>query len=159
MTTPRLDYPSMLQSAVRGVIRSALEEVAELGLPGEHHFFIQIRSDHPGVSLPSFLRQRYPEEMTIALQHQFWGLMVDEEAFSVTLAFEGSRHSVTVPFDAVVAFADPVAEFTLQLKPILPMEAEGEAGADETEAPDAADDSETGGEGARVVDFESFRKR
>ncbi len=157
MTTRRLDYPSMLQSAVRGVIRSALEEVAELGLPGEHHFFIQIRSDHPGVSLPSFLRERYPEEMTIALQHQFWGLMVDEEAFSVTLAFEGSRHSVTVPFEAVVAFADPAAEFTLQLKPIVPVQEEApeaEAGAEEAE-----DEGESEGEGARVVDFESFRKR
>ncbi|MDY7096165.1 MAG: ClpXP protease specificity-enhancing factor SspB, partial [Acidobacteriota bacterium] len=121
------------------------------------------RTDHPGVSLPTFLRERYPEEMTIALQHQFWGLMVDEEAFSVTLAFEGSRHSVTVPFEAVVAFADPVAEFTLQLKPILPAEEEPLA-AQEAEPEDAAgEDAAEGdggeGEGARVVDFEAFRKR
>jgi hypothetical protein len=148
----------MLQAAVRGVIRSALEEVAELGLPGEHHFFIQIRTDHPDVSLPAFLRQRYPEEMTIALQHQFWGLMVDEEAFSVTLAFEGSRHSVTVPFEAVIAFADPAAEFTLQLKPILPSVEEPPA-AEEAAPEDAEEKGSVEGEGARVVDFESFRKR
>lgn len=157
---------------MRDVVRQALEEVAEQGLPGDHHLYVHFRTSHPGVSIPGFLRQRFPEEMGIVFQHQFWGLMVDEEAFSVTLAFDGARYSVMVPFEAVTAFADPSVNFLLSL------EAEGLAAATGDEEPAAIspagetgkgtgtgkekdDEPPTpdGGGGGRVVDFQRFRKR
>lgn len=159
MTPKRLDYPSMLQDAVRSVVRAALAEVAELGMPGEHHFYVHFRTDHPAVELPESLRRSYPEEMTIVLQHQFWGLEVDEKAFSVTLAFGGARRTITVPFTAVTGFVDPAASFELRLGP-APREEGGETFGQSSETVDAPGSDETGGpEGATVVDLEAFRKR
>lgn len=114
MDPDRIDYPAILQEALRGAVRRVLEQVAEHGLPGEHHFFIGFRTDHPGVEVPRFARQQYPEEMTIILQHQFWGLEVTAEEFSVALSFGGSRQRLTVPFAALTGFADPSVDFGLR---------------------------------------------
>lgn len=114
----RIDYQKLLQEslrdALRGAVRQVLARVAEEGLPGEHFFYIGFRTDHPGVEIPRFLREQYPEEMTIVLQHHFWDLEVEAASFSVTLAFGGSRQRLTLPFQALTAFADPSAEFGLR---------------------------------------------
>lgn len=107
-------YDAMVESALRGVVRRALSYAAERGLPGDHHFYISFRTTHPGVDIPAALRARYPGEMTIVLQHQFWGLDVGEEAFGVTLSFSDVPERLTIPFAAISAFADPSVRFGLQ---------------------------------------------
>lgn len=114
MDPEKIDYPAIVQDALRDAVRRVLEQVAEHGVPGDHHFFIGFRTSFPGVEVPRFLREQYPEEATIILQHQFWGLDVTPEAFSVLLAFGGSRQRVMVPFAALTAFADPSADFGLR---------------------------------------------
>jgi hypothetical protein len=109
-----LQYDVMVENALRGVVRQALEQVAQHGLPGEHHFYITFRTDHPDVQLSDRLREQYPREMTIVLQFQFWDLSVGETAFQVTLSFNNRSEFVEVPFDAVIAFADPSVRFGLQ---------------------------------------------
>ena len=111
-----LQYDVMVESALRGVVRQALRQVAERGLPGEHHFYITFRTDHPGVRIAPRLKERYPQEMTIVLQHQFWDLAVGEEAFSVALSFDNRAEALEIPFAAVVAFADPSVRFGLQFE-------------------------------------------
>jgi hypothetical protein len=110
----RLDYPTFVQDALRDVVRRVLAQVAEHGVPGDHHFFIAFKTDHPGVGLPRFLRDLYPDETKIVLQNQFWDLAVDTEMFSVTLSFNGQRQRLTIPFSALTVFVDPAAEFMLR---------------------------------------------
>lgn len=117
MDPDRIDYPSILQDALRGVVRQVLEQVAEYGLPGEHHLYIAFRTQASGVVVPRFLRDQYPEEVTIVLQHQYWDLEVSADAFSVTLNFNANRQRVKVPFSAMTAFLDPAAEFALRFEP------------------------------------------
>ena len=109
-----LRYDVMVERALRGVLRDALRQVADTGLPGEHRLFITLRTDHPAVEIPAHLRERYPSEMTIVLEHQFWGLEVSDEAFAVTLSFSNQPERLRIPFDAVIAFADPSVRFGLQ---------------------------------------------
>ena len=92
------------------------------GLPGDHHFYVGFRTDASGVVLPPQLLAKYPEEMTIVLQHQFWGLEIGDEAFSVSLSFSGRVERLTIPFAAIVSFADPSVKFGLQFEPDAPME-------------------------------------
>jgi hypothetical protein len=114
MDPDRIDYSTLLQDALRDAVHRVIEQVAEHGMPGEHHFYIGFRTAFPGVEVPRFLREQYPEEVTIILQHQFWGLEVTAEDFSVLLSFGGARQRVTVPFAALTAFADPSADFGLR---------------------------------------------
>jgi uncharacterized protein len=114
MDPEKIDYPTILQDALRDAVRRVLEQVAEHGVPGDHHFFIGFRTSFPGVEVPRFLREQYPEEATVILQHQFWGLNVTPESFSVLLAFGGSKQRIVVPFAALTAFADPSADFGLR---------------------------------------------
>ncbi len=114
MAGNELRYDSMVEEALRGVVGKALAHAAEHGLPGEHHFYITFRTSDAGIVVPDHLRQRYPGEMTIVLQHQFWGLEVGDEEFSVTLTFSDVAEKLTVPYAAVVAFADPSVRFGLQ---------------------------------------------
>ncbi len=109
-----LRYDVMVERALRGVLRDALDQVAESGLPGEHRLFITYRTDHGGVELSDHLRERYPSEMTIVLEHQFWGLEVGDDAFAVTLSFANEPERLRIPFEAVIAFADPSVRFGLQ---------------------------------------------
>ncbi len=179
MANDPLQYEKMVQNAFRGVVREALGEIAEGGLPGRHHFYITFRTDHPGVDIPEYLRARYPHEMTIVLEHQFWGLEVDEEAFAVTVSFNKANERVGVPLAAVTRFLDPAADFGLQLQAIAPdgtplgpvpepieegKEAppvgEGEPGGSEAAAGETK--AEAGGSeaapGEKVVALEKFRK-
>jgi hypothetical protein len=114
MAEDGFDYPRILQRALRSVVREVLARTAAEGLPGDHHFYLSLRTDHPEVGFPPFLRERYPEEITVVLQNQFWGLTVDDQGFAVTLRFDGDPVRLSVPFDAVVAFFDPAAQFGLR---------------------------------------------
>jgi|SRR5579863_1928253 len=109
-----LDYPGILQDALRDAVRRILARVASEGLPGQHYFYIAFRTDLPGVGMPLFLHQRHPEEMAVVLQQQFWNLVVDADSFSVDLAFDGSPHTIRVPFAALTTFVDPSVEFALR---------------------------------------------
>lgn len=153
-------YDLMVQDALRDVVRKSLKRVAMRGLPGEHHFYITFRTDEPGVGLSPMLRSRYPQEMTIVLQHQYWDLEVTEEAFAVSLSFNRVRERLRIPFAAIRGFYDPSVKFGLEFQG----EAEAEpraAGAaapalrTKTEAPAAKDEAKP----AEVVSLDSFRKK
>jgi hypothetical protein len=108
----------MVESALRSVVRDALALTAKHGLPGGHHFYVTFRTDFPGVDIPGFLRTQYPHEMTIVLEHQFWGLEVDDGAFSVTLSFHNQAERLTIPLAAIAAFADPSVKFGLEFRSV-----------------------------------------
>ncbi len=114
MRQSRIEYGRLVEGALRGVVRDVLTRVGREGLPSPHHFYVTFRTQAPDVVMPDFLRERYPVDMTIVLQHQFWDLEVDEEGFSVTLSFHDQLHRLHVPFAAVKVFADPGVEFGLQ---------------------------------------------
>jgi hypothetical protein len=155
-----LDYARLVLEALRDVPRQALRLAASEGLTGDHHFYLTFRTSHPGVALSPGLRARYPDRMTIVLQHQYWDLAVGEEAFSVTLRFDGAPERLHVPFASLVAFADPGARFGLRFEP---EEAGGEPGATATrgdaEPALAAEPAEAAPPGGKVVDLLSFRRR
>ena len=117
MSHDPLDYPHLIQESLRDVIRRSLDIVAREGLPGEHHFYITFRTDAPGVRLSGTLTDRYPEEMTIVVQHQYRDLEVERDHFSMVLFFSGIAHSIRVPFSAVTAFLDPSVSFQLLFSP------------------------------------------
>ena len=116
MTGESIDYESLVRSALRGVARAALAHAAESGLPGDHHFYIAIRTGAPGVVVPKRLRDKFPNEMTIVLQHQFRDLEVTGDRFAVTLSFGGRSERISAPFAAVASFADPSAQFALRFE-------------------------------------------
>ncbi len=156
-----LRYDKLVEKALRGVVRDALAQVAENGLPGTHYFYITFETAHPGVEMPEYLRQQHPEEMTVVLQYQFWDLAVDDEAFEVTLSFNKSPERLRVPFAALVGFADPSVQFGLQLRNIGEGQPIAATPDDEMAADGEAADGEPaplGGNG-NVVTLDSFRKK
>ena len=183
-----LRYDRMVEDALLSVVHRSLSYAAENGLPGEHHFYITFRTDHPAVEIPDHLRERYPGEMTIILQYQFWDLTVHDDRFSVTLSFSDVPEKLTIPFEAVAAFADPSVRFGLQFdvgdngdeemaagdeptddEEAVPdqgaMTKERQAKADEAPGnePQATDDgdetSESEEESGNVVTLDTFRKK
>ena len=161
MPEESLRYDKMVEDALRGVVRDALVQTAEHGLFGDHHFYITFRTRHSGVQLPAHILARHPEEMTIVLQHQFWGLEVTEEWFAVTLSFSGVSERLFVPFASVTGFADPSAKFGLQFQV---EEGELDDEDEEVEEPAAADPEppaaqEAPAEGAKVIALDAFRKK
>jgi uncharacterized protein len=110
----RFHYDALVDDALRSVVRRVLTQVAEKGLPGSHHFYISFRSGDPGVMLPDYLRAKYPEEMTIVLQHQYWDLILGPNHFEVTVSFNKQQERIRVPFAALSAFVDPSVRFGLQ---------------------------------------------
>ena len=118
MAVDHIRYDLLTQEALRGVLRTVLEDAAKNGLPGEHHFYISFDSRADGVRLSGRMRAQYPEEMTIVLQHQFWDLVVTEHAFEVGLSFGGVPERLTVPFAAIKRFTDPSVQFGLQFEQI-----------------------------------------
>ncbi|WP_181707295.1 SspB family protein [Chthonobacter rhizosphaerae] len=135
MVQDLIRYDVLAQEALRGVVRKVLMEVARAGLPGDHHFYIAFDTNAPGVRISSRLRERYPEEMTIVLQHQFWDLQVTEHAFEVGLSFAGVPERLLVPFSALKGFFDPSVEFGLQFNA---MHEEPDEAADVNDAADPA---------------------
>ncbi|WP_439573336.1 SspB family protein [Phreatobacter sp.] len=133
MPTDLIRYDILAQEALRGVVRRVLVDVVRDGLPGDHHFYITFDTRAPGVRLSNRMREKYPEDMTIVLQHQFWDLIVTEHTFEVGLAFGGIPERLLVPFDAVKGFFDPSVQFGLQFE-VASAEAAGTEAAGETEA-------------------------
>jgi len=122
----KIDYEALAQEALRGVVRTVLSEVARTGLPGDHHFYISFDTQAVGASLSKRLREKYPEEMTIVLQHRFWDLTVLEDRFEVKLTFDGIPEKLVIPFAAIRVFFDPSVRYGLQF------EDPSEAGPDST---------------------------
>ncbi len=116
MASDLIRYDLLVQDALRAVMRKVLSDVAREGLPGEHHFFITFKTRAPGVRLSTRMREQYPTEMTIILQHQFWDLTVGDQAFEVGLSFHGKSEILLIPFDAVTGFFDPSVEFGLKFE-------------------------------------------
>ena len=109
-------YDQLAQNALKGVVREALRRVEKSGLPGEHHFYIQFNTKYPGVNIGERLAERYPREMTVVLQHQFFNLQVTEERFQVELSFDNIPERLIVPFASVKGFLDPAVQFGLQFE-------------------------------------------
>jgi hypothetical protein len=154
-----LPYAQWTEEALRAVVADALDYAAQHGLPGEHHFYITFRTTFPGVAIPAHLKARYPQEMTIVLQHRFWDLKVDRAAgyFSVGLSFGGVPSMLSVPFAALTAFADPQVKFGLRFQgmpeTMAPTEAEAEAPAE------AAPEEAAAPMRPQVVSLDAFRRK
>jgi hypothetical protein len=147
-----IGYEALQQEALRQVVRLALDKAATpRGLPGEHHFYVSFRTDLTGVILPDELVARYPEEMTIVLQNQFWDLAPGPDGFSVTLQFSGQPKTLTIPYDAITRFYDPSVQYLLQFTPGAPSA--------RAVAPPAKAAQAKGEEGPKVVSLDQFRKK
>ena len=181
MTEDMIRYDILVQNALRGVIRKVLSEVAKTGLPGNHHFFITFVTNAPGVKVSNRMREQYPEQMTIVLQHQFWDLEVSENSFDVGLSFSDVPEKLHVPYSAIRGFYDPSVNFELEfdVENTDAVAAEpAETSGDDEEQPETAEtatlptprkkkakaDEESDGDepapngGADVVSLDSFRK-
>jgi len=159
--TDSLNYGQLMQKAMRGMMAEVLGQVAEHGLPGDHHFYIGFETAHPGVDIPEWLRETYPEEMTIVLQDWFADLAVMGDRFSVTLNFSDQATTLVIPFDAVRTFVDPSVKFGLKFDghdaEDIPLEDMDDDGEDDGEA--AVDDEPAPRTGsADVVSLDQFRK-
>jgi hypothetical protein len=123
-----IDYEALAQDAMRSVVRNVLTRVAKTGLPGEHHFYVAFNTQAPGVTISKRLKEKYPAEMTIVLQHRFWDLSVTEDRFEVKLSFDGLPERLVVPFAAIKVFFDPSVRYGLQFEePDLGPEAAAQA--------------------------------
>jgi hypothetical protein len=147
-----IDYGRLVEQALYRVVHDALAIAAADGLPGQHHLYITFRTEHAGVVIADELRARYPTEMTIVLQHEFWDLQVEPDGFAVTLSFNQVPQRLEIPFDAVTVFADPSVEFGLQFTV-----AEAPARARPTAVASAPPEPPEGG--AEVVALDRFRKK
>ena len=148
-----IDYGGMMHRAMQGLIADVLQGVADEGLPGDHHFFITFDTRDEGVEMADWLRERYPEEMTIVIQHWFENLAVTHENFSITLNFGNSPEPLIIPFDSVRTFVDPSVEFGLRFET---QESDDEDEAEEDVAEAAAAPVPEGG--AEVVSLDKWRK-
>jgi hypothetical protein len=149
-----MGYEALQTQALRGVVRGALKRAAgPRGLPGDHHFYISFRTDAPGVSGPEDLLAKYPEEMTIVLQNQYWDLAPGETFFSVTLQFAGQPKALSIPYAAVTRFYDPSVQYLLQFAPEPVEAAPKPAPAAVKRAPAPK------GEAPKIVSLDQFRKK
>lgn len=160
-----LRYDRMVEQALRGVVRQAIKEVIDSKnkLPGNHNFYITFMTDYPGVEIPDYLRERYPGEMTIVLQYQFYDLFVDAEKMGVTLSFNNVLERLQIPLGAITIFADPSVNFALQFQPL---NEEGPDDFDPDDLPDDDSDEEkdkaskkSGSKSGEVVSLDQFRKK
>lgn len=149
-----IPYDDVVQEALRAVVGRVLGDVAAGGLPGEHHFYITFKTQAPGVSIPQHLHDRFPDEMTIVLQHKYWDLKVEDEHFEVGLSFSQIPSHLVIPYAAITAFVDPAVDFALQFH----VDADG----DEHEPHDDAENDEvsmTQEDGSNVVSVDFGRKK
>lgn len=184
MAEDLIRYDILAQEALRGVMRKVLSEVSKTGLPGNHHFFITFLTRAPGVRISSRLRERYPDQMTIVIQFQYWDLKVTDTGFEVGLSFADVPEKLEIPFSAVRGFYDPSVNFELEfdvraeseeaadivsepvaeIKPV-PTPARKPASAKKSEKVEIATKDDEAGEkaaekgGAQVVSLDSFRKK
>ena len=147
-----IDYGNLMHRAMRGLIQSVLTEVAEHGLPGAHHFFITFDTTHPDVQIADWLKERYPTEMTVVIQHWFENLHVDDEGFSVTLNFGNNPEPMVIPFDALRTFVDPSVEFGLRF------ETQEQDEDEDDEDIEVEVEDEPARQDAEIVSLDQFRK-
>ncbi|HYG88809.1 MAG TPA: ClpXP protease specificity-enhancing factor SspB [Azospirillum sp.] len=164
MAKEQLRYDKMVETALRGVVRDALHQVAERGLPGNHHFYLTFRTGYPGVNIPDYLAAQYPNEMTIVLQYQYYGLEIDDDRFAVTLSFNNVHERLEIPLGAITTFADPSVNFALQFQPAPPADSAevarlGRSPDKEEEAKPAASSEEEPPKRGEVVTLDAFRKK
>lgn len=150
-------YDKMVEKALRGVVQQALQEVVDDGVIDDHHFYITFFTDHPGVKVPNYLKERYPGEMTIVLQHQFYDLEVNDERFTVMLSFNNVPERLTIPLAAITIFADPSVNFALQFQPLTEDDDEDEIHFEAEELDVDKDDKEK--KKGEVISLDSFRKK
>ena len=157
--TRSIDYGNLMHRAMRGLIKTVLEDVAEHGLPGAHHFFITFDTTHEHVDIADWLRERYPSDMTVVMQHWYENLDVGEDGFAVTLNFGDQPEPLYIPYDAIKTFVDPSVEFGLRFET-------GEDDEDDGDDPDpgngpSTDDDPSEAEphaDAEIVSLDRFRK-
>jgi hypothetical protein len=164
MAQDHIRYDILTQEALRGVVRKVLAEVAKTGLPGEHHFFISFITKAPGVRISQRLLDKYPNDMTIVLQNQFWDLKVGETGFEVGLSFDDKPETLVIPFTAVKGFFDPSVQFGMELKTAAALPEEDHAEAPEPTRLPAAPapapvPAATEATGEKVVSLDAFRKK
>lgn len=116
--TTSISYDDIVQKALRHVIHDVLEQVSKEGFPGNHHLYITFQTHFPGVEIPTYLKERHPDEVTIVLQYQFWDLKAEKDAFCVTLSFNDIQEHLRIPYTAVTGFVDPSVKFGLQFTPV-----------------------------------------
>ncbi|UYV35812.1 ClpXP protease specificity-enhancing factor SspB [Rhodobacteraceae bacterium D3-12] len=150
-----IDYGSLMHRAMRGLIQDVLEDIEENGLPGAHHFFITFDTTHPEAKLADWLRDRYPSEMTVVMQHWYDGLEVTDEGFAVTLNFGDAPEPLYIPYDAIRTFVDPSVEFGLRFET---HEEEEDDLDEEDDFPLEEGEPEPTQQDAEVVSLDSFRK-
>lgn len=156
--TRGIDYGSMMHRAMQGLIADVLRGVADNGLPGDHHFFITFDTRDDGVEMADWLRDRYPEEMTIVIQHWFDNLVISDDAFTVTLNFGNSPEPLHIPFDALRTFVDPSVEFGLRFETQEAEEDEDDEDEDEDAEIDDEPAADTPKGGGEVVSLDKWRK-
>jgi len=166
-----IGYQALTDAALRGVVRDALKRIEKSGLIGSHHFYLTFKTHAEGVEIPDFLKEQYPDEMTIIIQHQYWALKVKEDFFEVTLTFKKLPAPLHIPFSALTAFFDPGVQFGLQFR----TEAEAKTGPVMVPAPPAEAQNQGQSQGqsqppppppppekphpGEVVSLDSFRKK
>ncbi|MCA0960783.1 SspB family protein [Salipiger bermudensis] len=153
-----IDYGNLMHRAMRGLIHDVLTDVAERGLPGDHHFFITFDTQYPDVELADWLSDRYPGEMTVVLQHRFDDLEVGEDGFAVTLSFGEAPERLYIPYHAIKTFVDPSVEFGLRFETQEDSEEEDEDEDDPTPPDGGPERPSDGQHDAEVVRLDAFRK-
>lgn len=151
-----IPYDEIVQEALRAVVGRVLHEVEQQGgLPGGHHFYITFQTKMPGVSIPKHLAERFPDEMTIVIQHRFWDLKVEEDHFTVGLSFGGVPATLVVPFAAITDFVDPAVDFSLKFQANGAPDGHEDHDEPENDAPVV----EPVGDGSNVVSVDFTRKK
>ena len=160
-----IDYGNLMHTAMRGLIKKVLLDVKDHGLPGEHHFFITFDTTHPDVQIADWLRERYPAEMTVVVQHWFDNLDIRDDGFSITLNFGDAPEPLNIPFDALRTFVDPSVEFGLRFEADEDDEEEPALHSVDQEAPETepveimlVDEEDAPKKDAEIVSLDAFRK-
>ena len=156
MSEDYLNYPALIDNAMRSMVRDVMRRVQAEGLPGEHHFYISYDTQHPGVRMSDQLRSKYAKDITIVLQHQFWDFKVEDHQFHATLSFGGAPEKLTVPFAALTAFADPSIKFGLQFQSA---QADNDAAPAEPVELMVDDDTVQEDSIAEIISLDAFRKK
>ena len=159
MAQDHIRYDILAQDALRGMIRKVLSEVAATGhLPGDHHFFITFLTGAPGVKISPALKEKYAQQMTIVIQHQYWDLKITDTLFEIGLSFSDVPEKLVIPFNAIVGFYDPSVNFELEFD-VATLELEDEPPTEPPKNDGDGKDGAAGDDGASVVSLDAFRKK
>jgi hypothetical protein len=146
-----IKYDELVQKALISVVKDVLKSVSENGLSGGHYFYVRFRTDHPKVKIPSFLKEKHPEEIMIVIQYQFWNLKVSPDNFSVDLSFNGVQENLCIPFSALTAFVDPSVRFALQFTPSFDEDSPSDPSQKSIKSEVECD--------GKIISLDSFRKK